>query len=602
MKSMPTFTNWVKRFAPVPASAMLPLLGKELVEQAARRRTYIVRVVYALMLFLAGLMFYYQIVGQFSGYNQPFALLGKGGQLFTSIVMLQFFGVYLFMPAMTCSVITVEKERGSLSLLLLTKLGGWTIILEKYLGRIIPMFSFLLLSLPMLVIAYSMGGVSRESIASGIWFLALTTLQVGALAIMCSTFFRSTVGSFMATFLLGIVMLFWLPLLYASLGMLNGPPDWIPFSFVTPALFLISAENGNTGWDFALDVAGTSIPILIQTLLFLVLARVFLIRRAFLPPTNLFLKIFKWLDEFFHWLNDNPWTKGKVLISDKVALNTIVDPVAWRETTKTSLGSFRYLTRLFILIEAPIVTIGLLLISLNGSHEPLTFLMFLLWIVSTLIVAVKATTLVCGERAHETLDVLLTTPMRSSEIIQQKFRGVMRLMLVLSVPLLTTLVLKTAIVQVGVHSWRGGWGSYGYRNMHWSLYLLSGILSVVIYLPMVAWLSLFIGIRVRSQSKAIFATMAALVGWCALPVFLIVLIFEISGGWNGASLGNLWLLLSPATIIVNSEVFELENTFQSGWLAVILNSLLYGLVAVLLRVFCLTNLDSRLGRSSGSYE
>ena len=44
----------------------LPLLTKELVEQAARRRTYIVRVVYATLLFMAGFAFYYQLANQYN--------------------------------------------------------------------------------------------------------------------------------------------------------------------------------------------------------------------------------------------------------------------------------------------------------------------------------------------------------------------------------------------------------------------------------------------------------------------------------------------------------------------------------------------------------
>ena len=166
-----------------------------------------------------------------------------------------------------------------------------------------------------------------------------------------------------------------------------------------------------------------------------VMSRRYIVRRAFLPAGNVFLRILKSLDAFFHKLNDNRWTKGKVLLADSTALNTITEPVAWRETTKSSLGAFRYLVRLFLVMEAPVATLGLLLIAADGSHEPLTLLLLLLWIVVALMIAVKATTLVAGERAHETLDVLLTTPMRSSEIIKQKFRGVTRLMWVLSVPL-----------------------------------------------------------------------------------------------------------------------------------------------------------------------
>jgi len=112
----------------------LPLLGKELVEQAARKRTYVVRVVYAALLFFAAYFFFYESlkVGRVS----PLAALGRGQQMFTALVVLQFIGIYLFMPAITCGVLTQEKVRASLQLLFLTRLGPWTILFEKLLGRL----------------------------------------------------------------------------------------------------------------------------------------------------------------------------------------------------------------------------------------------------------------------------------------------------------------------------------------------------------------------------------------------------------------------------------------------------------------------------------
>ena len=86
----------------------LPLLTKELVEQAARRRTYIVRVAYAALLFVAGFAFYYQLANRYN--SSAFAILGQGRMLFEQIVMVQFMGIYIFMPAMTCSVVTSEKN------------------------------------------------------------------------------------------------------------------------------------------------------------------------------------------------------------------------------------------------------------------------------------------------------------------------------------------------------------------------------------------------------------------------------------------------------------------------------------------------------------
>ena len=44
----------------------------------------------------------------------------------------------------------------------MTRLGPFTILFEKLLSRLVPMFTFLLLSLPLMAFAYSLGGVSTR--------------------------------------------------------------------------------------------------------------------------------------------------------------------------------------------------------------------------------------------------------------------------------------------------------------------------------------------------------------------------------------------------------------------------------------------------------
>src|SRR5882762_2323326 len=101
-------TQWISRLR-------LPLLGSELIEQAARKRTYVVRVVYASLLFLAAFLFFYETLSV--GKASPLAVLGSGREMLTTLIGLQFAGIYAFMPAMMSSVITHEKERASLQLL-----------------------------------------------------------------------------------------------------------------------------------------------------------------------------------------------------------------------------------------------------------------------------------------------------------------------------------------------------------------------------------------------------------------------------------------------------------------------------------------------------
>jgi ABC-type transport system involved in multi-copper enzyme maturation permease subunit len=179
----------------------LPLLAKDLVETANRKRTYVLRVVYALLLYGAALLIYIENTNAFQ--KTTFELLGTGQQLMTITIALQCAGICLFMPALSVGAITNEKEKNTLTLLFLTRLGPWTILFEKYLARVVNMLSYLLISLPLLGIAYCMGGVTQLELWSGIWMLCVFTAQVGAISIACSAFFHSTAAAFIWTYLLG---------------------------------------------------------------------------------------------------------------------------------------------------------------------------------------------------------------------------------------------------------------------------------------------------------------------------------------------------------------------------------------------------------------
>lgn len=574
----------------------LPLLAKELSEQAARRRTYVVRVVYASLLFLFGFLIYQSLIGSRSA--NPFAVLGHGRNLFDQIVMMQFVGIYLFMPAMTCGVVTGEKERNSIGLLFLTRLGPWTILLEKYLSRVIPMLSFLLLSLPLLVIAYSLGGITQGYLWVGIWTLFVTMLQVGAIALFCSAYFRRTVSSFIATYLIGIMVMFGLVFLeeacgiritrwvreamqfYGWMGVTTG--GFYPDSacFFGPVVF-----SGSQGAS-AVRATISGYPILFSALFFILLARRYVVRRAFLPPTHAVLAIFRWLDRFFSRLNQNRLTRGIVLIKDAdPALMT--EPVAWRETTKTTLGSARYLARLFLIIEFPVAVLVILLATVD-SRGGISVVLFFLWILSALIMSVKGASLISGERSNETLDVLLTAGLSSAEIIKQKAAGLRKLGWVLAVPLLTCIVFRAWI----------GMSHEGYRMDNRMLYLVCSLLSVAVYLPLVGWLSFWIGLRVRNHTRAIFASVAAVAGWCIVPLVVLVLIFEYVNIDPGSPLSVL-LILSPATVIPLNEFDSLNKIIDSERLSVVFNFLLYGWWLFAFRLLCTHNSGRDLGRLEG---
>lgn len=574
----------------------LPLLAKELAEQAVRKRTYIVRVVYASLLFFSAYILFYNTLRFASG--SPMATLGQGRQMFQILVGLQFGGIYLFAPALTCGVIAQEKERASLQLLFLTRLGPWTILFEKLLSRLIPIVGFLMLSLPLLAFAYSLGGISPQYLAGGVWMLTVSALQVAALGLACSAYFRTTAAAFVASYLIGAA-LFFVPV--ALWGLLNTGrflPVEIMFPFFGAALFFSGnvSMGAATGPSFLLHLLH-SLPILFSSAVCLVAARFFLVRRAFAPPRNIILNLFGRLDRLFQRWNENRWTKGIVLIADTGSLPAD-QPVAWRETTKRSLGRARYLIRLFLVLEVPLLVLCLVLVfvGLDRNREVVTQIIFFLWGIAVLVVSVQAASLIAREKSHQTLEVLCTTPLSSRDIIRQKYRGVQRLMAVLLVPFFTLFLFQSW--WMSVHSgwdWRYGNG----RAFHPVMYLATSAITVGIYLPMVAWLSLLIGLKAKSQGRAIIGSLAAIVGWCILP--FVCCILPLSYGFRGEDGILLLAHASPLFQILVNEFGNPSGNYKQP-APLILNTLVYGVAWLIFRTLCLSNAATLLGRSEAVSE
>tara|TARA_R110002111_G_scaffold153375_1_gene220174 strand:- start:133122 stop:134993 length:1872 start_codon:yes stop_codon:yes gene_type:complete len=588
----------------------LPLLAKELTELSNRRRTYIIRTIYAL-LFLGCVGFIY-IEEMSRLQNNPMAILGRGRQIFESMIYLQFFAIYLFLPAITCSVITQEKERNSLGLLLITRLSPSTIILEKYLGRLITMVTFLMLGLPILAFAYSLGGVSPAMFINGLWLLILTMLQVAALGVLCSSFFRTTVSAFIATYLLGFLMLFGPSIAFElNLFFYGDVVEWLARSMQRIPFWKNSPTRGNWEFNFllfapywfdrfgrsggAISVVSTfvfSIPIIISTFVFLIFSHYFLVRRAFLPSRNYLLNVFKTLDRLFSSINNNRVTRGIVLINDQVHLPD-EKPIAWRETAKKSLGTFRYLFRILVALEVPVLFLCILIATNRPSAvvEGAVMLLWLVWGLSVLLLAVSATSLISGERSHETLDVLLTTPLSGKDLLDQKIAGVKRLALVLLIPLLTIVFFeswwKWEYAQINPHN----------RNQYelqWLSYLVGSLLTIAIYLPMLIWLFCWIGMKVKSQTKAILSSLGAIIIWCILPFILFFPILILNPSFKVESV-IYGLFLSPASYIVINEIAEFHN-FGTTWLPLIANTLIYSACYYLFRSQCRNHIDENLGR------
>lgn len=610
----------------------LPLLMKELIEQSAKRRLFVTRVVYAVLLFLMAAAYMLPLVHR--QMMTPIGMLGIGKQLFQMLLMLQFLGIYVFLPALACGVITIEKERNTLALLFLTRLSSWTIIFEKFGSRIVPMLSLLLTSLPLLAFTYSLGGIRTFELASGVWFLMLCVMQVASAAILASAFFRSTVAAFLGTYIIlsvegfGIAFVDQLFLRHAFL-------TWCQEFGALHMQWLLGPEANRLGYLvrlmlFPLGLAGHlgvmrgigqfpqaclilvlfAIPSLLSVMACLGLARTCLVPRAFLAPANPLLNFFKILDRLFVWANSR-YTRGVVLVKESQSLPAM-QPVAWRETAKRSLGQFRYLVRIFIVLEFPVLFV-VCLAAIDGARtnmrpDQLGVLLGIVWVVVILIVSTSAATLFSRERGRQTLDVLLTSPLTSREIVLEKLSGVQRLVMVCAVPLLTCVFFETWWRDQMQYDGMGQQWTLGQTNGYrtqlyiWPEYLAGGVLTIFIYLNLVVWLSLWMGIRTASPARAILSSLGTIVAWCVVPAVVTVSLFDFlfisPDAMRDSSLQWLMLtLLSSPVVLIG--IMELEGVYRlhpMPLLAVGINSLVYGGCWYLIRRQVLQHADRYLGR------
>lgn len=601
----------------------LPLLGKELVEQAASRRTYVLRGAYASLLFLCFGLLLWDHLGDFEG-GDALSILGSGDRLLEGLVAFQFTGVYLFLPALMAGAIASEKERGSFEMLLLTDMRPTEILVQKFAGRLVPMGTFLTLSLPLLAVAYAFGGIPPSALASGVYFLALACVQVGAVCLLASAWCRTTVGAFLASYFALAVLYLWLPAFGEfSWEYLDVRIDDDVYGIFFPPYVWSESSDRRTFLESVL----VSVPIVFTAGLAAVLARLVLLRRAFAPPRNPILRAFKGLDRFFH--RANRVTGGVVLVREHGSLPKD-EPVAWREVTKKAMGTFRYLFRILAVLELPVLLLGAILVagerwnSYGRQAEGLSAAMFFLWAIAIFSLSVLAANVVGYERTRQSLDVLLATPMAGREIVLQKMRAVFRLFWILLIPYATILAIEGWWEGVSNEAGPSVWGfaiedrgvPVGYNQYSWRQqiglfpYVGVSLAFLFAYLRAIAWFSCWLGLKIRNRGRAILASVGGVLGWLGLPLAAYGSLLALNEVrplfWQEtleAVLLRVLYFLSPVACVGSVEMsdfgaFEWSRVPFSPAPYVALNVLLHAGIAISFRHRCLRWADDYLGRAA----
>ena len=606
----------------IPAWLELPLLKRELIENSHKKRTYVLRILVALIFMLVMLMFYSSLT---AGHTNVLQIMGHGRELAAILLVCNLVAIYVLLPAMACAAISSERERQTLSLILITRITPGGLIAEKFLSRLVPMFALMLITLPMLSIAYMLGGLRLEAVFAALLGLFTAAIQVNSAAIMCSALFRTALEAFWATYLLFAIMALG-PLILNEIGIIPSV-NWFPrfgndVISATFVLFLAMSVGAIEGFASISDVCLTAIPPLTVAVFMLVISRFAIAHGQQDAPLSFqtFAKLGNRTASFVFRVVTFPVRRMFRLISgtSHTASRTLLDdtrpprpfpallPVAWRERQISALSGWRLHATL--LCTVLILEWGWMIGEGNHYEDICVIFDMGLLIVSLLMVIGVTCRTFASERERQTLDLLLTTPLTNRELLSQKLSAANRTALFLLVPIFFTAMTHLLCARMQVFDY---YNSYPRREVFifdlawWPAawrYLFGLFTHALLYMTLVKWTAVFFSLCFNSQMKAMLGTILSILGLCIIPAMLFALPLLLLGTDPDRADFPIWYFTSPAIIPALNVVNQFNPFFDSSWwphsefFTLLVNLAIYGAVTLLVRSIVLASLPALLNR------
>jgi ABC-2 type transport system permease protein len=175
-----------------------PVLNKEFKLRFRSFKSYLGVLFYllALGLIIVGFIFIESLSNNMQGFFKP----EQSRTMFMVLSILQL-GLILFItPGLTAGVISSERERQTLNIMLTTTQSSSSIILSKLISSISYLILLIAASLPLYSFVFLFGGVSPGQLLTTMGFYLFTILVYGSIGVLFSTLIRKTIVSMVTTY------------------------------------------------------------------------------------------------------------------------------------------------------------------------------------------------------------------------------------------------------------------------------------------------------------------------------------------------------------------------------------------------------------------
>ena len=417
-----------------------PVFNREATVVPKRPKTYLMRGVYVLALFVLVCTGYLVLDGSRSLATTSDASR-FGGWMLTLLAPLQLLVLSSLAAVGAASSVAQEKDRRTLLLLLLTRLSGFEVVAGKLTATLLSPLSMLLCALPLFLMLPLLGGVSPEQIAGVFVVTAATVVFSAAVGTVVALWREKTFQAIAMTVLL-LLMLVGLGEVAVSSGLLTETSALAvsPPRALMAAASPLASLSGQTAIGVTSFVAVAAIMSLLVTLIGIVKVRVWNPSREIrLKAPEAETSDAETPEQVNESVSDaDPQIAEVTPASWKVRAPRTVwrNPILWREICTWAYGRKVVVIRVvfamfFVLIAAAIYA----QIQSSAAFEPagrvgralpsVTIPLAALGVISLVLVNALAVNAVTGERDGLALDLLLVTDISPKEFVFGKLIGIL---------------------------------------------------------------------------------------------------------------------------------------------------------------------------------
>ncbi len=410
-----------------------PVFVYEWITSTRRWQGYALRSLFVLGLLAAALVIgiNQEDTGLVAGLARLRALAQVGEKMFVAVIGTQLMLVMLAAPAATAGAICLDRSRGTLTHLLVTDLTDREIVLGKLAARLTPVLVLVAATLPVLELLTLLGGVDPDALL-GAFVVTLGVAVLGCcLALVFSIRVRRTHEALMATYSVWGLWLLGPPML-GQIARMSGLPLYIPPATVDPFQLAFAPywrPNSVDPEDYIAFLAGTwGISAV------LVLLAVWTMRRVCTRDPKPKVARRKRGSDVGGEPTESLWARILARTGPTLDFN----PVLWREWHRNRPPRWARIVALLFIVLAILSSVLSITGGANGDLPP--FVNAFQVAIGFLFLSVTAATTLSEERVRGSLDVLMTTPMETSQIVMGKWLGTYRLVPPLAIlPLLVVL-------------------------------------------------------------------------------------------------------------------------------------------------------------------